>query len=192
MIQCPAGSYSNTDGASNCHFCPAGRYNDATGASACRACTGLEYQDLEGQIKCRTCPQGQYWLSDLSTVIESDGQCEECPLGATCSPVDGIVPYPNYFIYTDADRLVQARVCLPGFCETCTNQSFARSEALVPGQVFSCCSPQSSNNPLCGRCDDDYYLSDGDCICTSTLNAPPCCCLVVEMNCILCVVEIRD
>ncbi len=124
---------------------------------------------MEGQIKCRTCPQGQYWVSDLITASESDGHCEECPLGATCSPVDGIVPYPNYFIYTDSDRFVQARVCLPGFCETCTNQSFARSDDLVPGQVFSCCTanrPLASDNPLCGRCNSEYYLSGGDCICT--------------------------
>lgn len=172
-LQCPAGTYSTEVGGTKCISCPPGRYNSEVGATVCQACKGLEYQDLGGQTKCRACPSGQYWISDQTTEFdEADGYCAECPLGATCSPLGGIVPYPNYFIFTDDDRVVQARICLPGFCETCANQSYSKSDEIVPGQVFSCCTvnrPDAEANPLCGRCDSEYYLADGECIyCTET------------------------
>lgn len=58
---CPAGSYTDVDGAQNCSLCPHGyTSNDSPspGADGCEACPAGQYANIEGAPTCSEVPKG--------------------------------------------------------------------------------------------------------------------------------------
>ncbi len=167
---CAKGRFSATVGSITCEDCPRGRYASELGSTACQNCTGLKFQSSTGQTTCQTCPDGQYFLSDSLQVLDEtfEANCQACPVGMTCSGADGIVPDPAFFVYADADRVLQAKPCLPGYCEACPNRTSNVANDIAAAQTYSCCTvnrPPSAINPLCGQCSKpDYFLNSGSCV----------------------------
>ena len=71
---CPAGTYSDTNGAiGSCTTCPAGTFSIG-GASTCTLCPGGTYSTVGAAESCTACPAGTY-SADGAT------NCTACPAG---------------------------------------------------------------------------------------------------------------
>ena len=92
--QCPAGSYSDTSGASQCDLCPAQTYGPTEGLEKCLDCSGNEDA---GMTDCQVeCPPGQIENDSGNCVpcdagtFETEGECVDCA-GGTFSDSHGSV-----------------------------------------------------------------------------------------------------
>ena len=86
-VLCPAGTYSDTAGASSCSTCPAGSYSATAGASVCVFCPAGYYTmstatGATSAPTCSSCPAGSYsygsrgpmrWLTDTPTAPPNPG-----------------------------------------------------------------------------------------------------------------------
>ena len=89
-VDCPAGAYSNVQGATACVLCPAGAYSSTVGATAstvCINCPAGAYSIAIGATNssvCTNCSAGAY--SDVPGA-SSESACVLCPAGAYSSTV---------------------------------------------------------------------------------------------------------
>ena len=75
-LNCAAGSFNATPGATACELCPAGKYSDTEGAAECLNCAAGSFNATPGAIACTLCPAGKY------SEIEGAVECLNCAAGS--------------------------------------------------------------------------------------------------------------
>ena len=148
---CVDGTYSTTEGASNCTYCPDGFGCDDTSATVCSRGTYSGY----GQGSCSTCSTGTYNTADgLST-------CQTCPVGSACNTTHAIECEPGSFsigsqttctpcvapAYVDTAGSNGCNTCPPGHACNATTATECEIGTFSVGSQTSCtpCSPGEYN-----------------------------------------------
>lgn len=166
---CPAGSYSNVNGATSssacsscgagtyslagatmCSICPSGTWSASTGVSVCTDCGGGTYSAATGATSsatCSTCGTGSYSLSGASV-------CSSCPAG-TWSASMGV-----------------------SACTDCVAGTFSTAVGATSSSVCTCCSggsfSGSAGQSSCTHCSCGYGCRETPCGGKCTTNENDC------------------
>ena len=92
-VECDAGYFNPSIGATSCQACPAGSFSAITGSVACVDCEAGFYNPLEGATSCLACAEGTYSNVTGSEVclaceagyynpVTAATECLACPAGA--------------------------------------------------------------------------------------------------------------
>ena len=116
-LNCPAGTYSATIGATSnatCQRCPAGSFS-AAGSANCTLCAAGFFAAAPGSASCTPCPAGTYSTASGAT---SSASCLACPAGSYAGPNStSCTPCPGGTFSTaagGANASACSGVCPPG------------------------------------------------------------------------------
>ena len=171
---CPAGSWSDIDGAAqdeDCQRCRSGTYSNEHGAThedTCKNCSVGRYYPTKGlggsATDCFECPAGRHGHEPGAASID---KCILCPAGAfgedqgmAHSNCTGLCPVGTYSLngFTKCLPCPQGRIApLPGTgpeCEKCKSNSLT---TLGEGSTVCVCEKDSymNDNGTCVSCPDD-------------------------------------
>uniref|UniRef100_A0A7S2D0A1 Tyrosine-protein kinase ephrin type A/B receptor-like domain-containing protein n=1 Tax=Florenciella parvula TaxID=236787 RepID=A0A7S2D0A1_9STRA len=191
-IDCAGGTFQNENGSTSCNNCTIGRYAVSTGAKACDNCAAGQYTDEAGQLYCEKCSSSpkfgpEYWSEEGAFECDqcvlgyySDGQtagdypdcdgaletcaptrCAKCPSGVECRSsgitIESLVMKPGFFRFTETSSDV--REC--PYEKNCKFPNGTGEGICIKGAV----------GPLCGKCDDRYYLRDAVAQCVACITS---------------------
>jgi hypothetical protein len=95
-VDCPAGSFGSTSGATICTQCKPGTYTSSEGFSECEQCPDTKYTYKAGQTSCEQCPTQQVSNEDYTgcqtcppgKFADENGDCIECEKGTFSEDYD--------------------------------------------------------------------------------------------------------
>ncbi|MEZ4760365.1 MAG: T9SS type A sorting domain-containing protein [Flavobacteriales bacterium] len=101
-VECDAGYFNPSIGATSCQACPAGSFSAITGSVACVDCEAGFYNPLEGATSCLACAEGTYSNVTGSEVclaceagyynpVTAATECLACPAGEYSAQTGSIV-----------------------------------------------------------------------------------------------------
>ncbi|KAG9392255.1 hypothetical protein J8273_5240 [Carpediemonas membranifera] len=172
---CPAGSYQDAVGQTNCMQCPAGHYCPIGSASP-TSCAPGAYQDQGGKGECKLCSTGYYCLAatvvpdpcpagtySSNTGLTSAGECTVCPPGVYCATPGLAAPTGScsagYYCAGGADTPTptdgdSGNLCPAGkYCP----EGSGDPEPCTPGTYAA-----ATGMPACDDADAGYYANEDD------------------------------
>lgn len=172
-IDCPAGKFAPVEGSTECTLCAEGKYNPDVGMSACYKCPSGYVQPHEGRQDCIPCPPG-WFQSDSAPAQEckpcpkgeyqslpAQSHCEECPAGR----------------YTDEEGQPDCKPCLAGSYQPdkrqdhCIECSQGKYQDVAAATTCNVCKPgfyaNETNQNFCTPCPQGRFQphpEQSDCI----------------------------
>lgn len=187
-IECPAGRFQTSTGASGCKQCGLGSYSRFGGSSVCFYCPVSSYSSTQESSSCISCPDlaiteslGSKSIDDCSFCIKGyygnpknkSTPCKLCPVntpGLSC-PEKSLIPLVDHGYYRDGESDVsRVYVCNPP--RACMETGFEIATKCETGFTGF----------LCGKCAEDFFRSGSEC---KSCPSRPVRALMISLFCLL-------
>jgi len=186
-VNCPIGSYSDSEGSTTCTPCATGTASNNVGQTACQRCEVGTYQEDEGATECHSCPAGR--TTQYRSAVSLDDcvcptntyqpraseSCLSCPTGMSCdsenSTVDAIPAVeitaaansrlltPPSYPYPVAEEGFMVLASSPTTPYKCKDILWCPG-----GPPGSCARNRDYESVGCSKCQPDTYtVEDGTC-----------------------------